>query len=393
MRVITKKDKRGLLVAFRRFLKAMSGERISQQAGEPLLESALDAGISFDALLNRENWGRAKEIMPELTAADYVEMLRDNRIEVRDLADEPNWHEVDNGFAVIAEAAHDFFMEICGRGGKWNIPSALINLAKVIRDHSLQAILSEELIEKLTKEDAEMNYFTFIQAIAHDFNAIEIDDEPTEQQQKRREEMDALVKAAIEGAQEPGSEEEAAPEGGPEEEVIDEPYPENEGPEGDGISDMARMFDTNFIIPDPNKIKRDAIREVLDNYTPEELLSIVDTINNGRRETVNTLIDILVDGKFDPTLESAKARDIHKAINIDLMPSFISCVNTQEGIHVDESQAEKFDILHDSWDLRPVAARKLYKLKLLIKEAETKDPDVIEALCDIERLYAAKEEE
>lgn len=389
MRIITKKDKRGLLVAFRRFLKAMSGERISQQAGEPLLESALEAGISFDAILNRENWGRARELVPDLSAADYIEMLCTNRIEVRDLAEEPNWHENENGFAVIAEAAHDFFMEVSGRGGKWNIPSALLNLAKAIRDHSLQAILSEELIEKLTRDDPEMNYFNFVQTIARDFNAIDIDDEPTEHQLKRSEEMDAIVRAA---AEEPEDGEEAQPRDGiPGAEAADfsdEPFPE----ETEG--ELSRMFevDVNFIIPDPNNTKRQAVRDALDNYTPEELLPIVDTINNGRRETLNTIIDIIVDGRFDPSLESMKAREIHRALNIDLQPSFIACVNTQRGIHVDEETAGKFDILHDSWDLRPAPMRKLYKLKMLVNQSETKDPDLLEAVADIERLYANNQE-
>ena len=44
MRTITEKDLRGLLVAFRTFIRPLSGERISQQAGIPLITKALDAG-------------------------------------------------------------------------------------------------------------------------------------------------------------------------------------------------------------------------------------------------------------------------------------------------------------------------------------------------------------
>lgn len=395
MRTITKKDKRGLLVAFRRFLRAMSGERISQQAGEPLLESAIEAGITFDSILNRENWGRAKELVPDLSAADYIEMLCNHRIKVCDLAEEPNWHENENGFTVIAEAAHDFFMEVSGRGGKWNIPSALLNLAKAIRDHSLQAILSEELITRLTAQDEEMNYFNYVQAIARDFNAIDINDEPTEYQIRRldriAEELDAEnTEAAGQQAGNAGEEEQQQPseEKEPETVDLDDPFPE------DPEEEYARTFDVdvNFIIPDPNNTKRQAVRDALDNYTPEELLSIVDTINNGRRETLNNIIDIIVDGRFDPSLEDMKASEIHRALNIDLQPSFIACVNTQQGIHVDEQTASRIDILHDSWDLRPAHMRKLYKLKMLVNESETKDPDLLEAVADIERLYTGNQE-
>lgn len=396
MRTITEKDRRGLLVAFRRFLRAMSGERISAQAGGPLLDEALEAGLSFDALLNRENWGRALEVVPDLTARDYVKIMCENGIEVKELTEEPRWHELENGFGVIAEAAHDFFMEVSGRGGKWNIPSALTNLAKAVREHSLQAILSEDLIGRLTAGDDAMTYFGYIEAIARDFDSLDIDDTPTPAQLLREKQQEEAVLAATteENPAPDGHENNEATESGPgtraedeyelETELDDSPFPEEEE-----IENTHGMVANFRLGAEPDMIKRSALRDVLENYTPAELAGIVDAVEGGRAETIGGLLDALARGRFDPALETADAAAIHRSVNADLMVSFIGCVRMQ-GIEMDEELAARYDILHDSWDLRTPQARKLHKLKDLVISSGTDDPDLLEAIRDIERLYASE---
>ena len=409
MRTITTKDKRGLLIAFRVFLRAMSGERLSQQAGDAILDKALDSGLSFDEILNKENWRRALAIIPTgLTAKDYIDILCEHRIDVREIKDEPMWHDVNNGFAIVAEAAHDFFMEVCGRGGKWNIPSALTNLAKAIKEHSLQAILSEKLITEVTEPDSEMTYFGYISAIIRDFNSLQIEDAPTEAQAARRqEEEDILHNAVSPGKEEsegeaarreeenespeqtPGPEE--TPAGGQEQEEEeeeiqpeDDPFPEPE--EDDDFNNL--QFETLITTQNtPRDMKKDSLRLVLENYTPTELLGLVATIEGGESMYVSDLIDYLTDGRFDPAKESADTRKVHQNISADLMPMFIDCVRSQN-IDMDDSLAANYDILKDSWDLRTPQVRKLHKLKKLILTYGLEDGDLMESIQDIEKLYS-----
>ena len=389
MRTITTKDKRGLLIAFRIFLRAMSGERLSQQAGGELLEQALAAGLTFDELLNKENWGRALAVVPNLTAKEYVDILSEHRIDVKEIKEEPMWHDINNGFGMVAEAAHDFFLEVSGRGGKWNIPSALTNLAKVIREHSLQAIMSEKLIEEVTSGDADMTYFGYLDAIVKDFDSLSVDTSLTEEQARRREEDETTVKAAI--TDELQQTEETPAEKGPAEneeyeQPEDAPYPEGPG-EGDELNTVAQ-FETMFVAQNtPREMKKDGLRLVLVNYTPSELLGLVKTIEGGENMYITDIIDFLTDGRFDPAAESAETKKIHQNISADLMPMFIDCVHSQN-IEMDDTLASNYDILKDSWDLRTPQVRKLHKLKKLIVTYGLEDQDLMEAIGDIEELYS-----
>ena len=391
MRIITEKDKRGLLIAFRVFMRTMTGERISQQAGDVILGKALDEGLSFDVLLNPGNWARALEVNPEPTAKDYIDILTEGKIDIRPLKEEELWHIPEKGFTIIAEAAHDFFMEVTGRGGKWNIPSALTNLAKCIQLHSLEAILSEELMNRVCSKSEDITYFGYILAILKDFNSLSIETGPTEAEQRRL--------AAKAGRKEESPEEkkdnankEEEPEEHQEPEVeeyldpADDPYPEM------GQEFQQGTFETSFIAQaNPRDMKRDCLKVVLENYTPYELMGLVQTVEGGETKTVSEIIDCLTDGNFDVTKESADARSIHQNISADLTPSFIDCVRLQ-GVEMDEAIASQYDILHDRWDLRTAETRKLHKLKRLILTYGIDDPDLNSAIGDIEELYKDKEQ-
>lgn len=375
MRTFTDKDKRGLLVALRVFLRNMNGERISQTAGAPLIQKALDAGIDADILLNKGNWERAKELEPGLQFKQYVEILSGGRIKIRHLKDEQDWHLTDNGFAVVAEAAHDFFMEVYGNGGKWNIPSAHVNLAKAIQAYSLQALLSEKLILAVSERDnAEaLTYFKYILIITKDFNSLPIETGPAERPQ-RTENMNQ---------EQPGNESETfEPEGQEEPEMPEEePYPEETDQGG---------FETVVIMQkNPNETKELCLRTVLLNYTPTELLGLVKTIDKGLSLTMQEIVSALANGRFDVRMEDAETRNIHQSINADLTQAFIDCVIMQ-GQTMDQEVASNYDILHDTWDLRSAEVRKRHKLLKLIYSEGKDDPDLMSAVEDIEKMYAEK---
>ena len=378
MRTFTDKDKRGILVALRVFLRSLNGERVSQQAGIPLIEKALAAGVTLDILLNRANWQRALEVAPELQLKDYIELLCSGGIQARTLKNEPDWHVPEDGFAVIAEAAHDFFMEVSGNGGKWNIPSALVNLAKAIRTHSLQAVLSEKLINEVKEKDEDVTYFNYILAIVKDFNTLKIDDEtpefkpiPAPTQEESTDDGKEADDGKISEEQNPGNEEE---------EIAEEvPYPEEGEQSG---------FETVVIMQrNPNEIKEATLKSVLLNYSAAELLGILKTMDGGLSLTLRDVITKLAEGKFDVRMEDAETRRIHQQINSDLMLPFIDCVNTQ-GQPMDQELASSYDILHDTWDLRSFNVRKRHKLLKLIFSEGMDDPDLLAAAEDIEKLYS-----
>lgn len=390
MRIITDKDKRGLLVALRVFLRAVNGERLPGSAGIPLIEKALESGLSFDQLLNKGNWERAQEVIPSLSFADYIELLCDRRIDVRELRDEPLWHESANGFSIVAEAAHDFYLELSGNGGKWNIPSALVNLAKVIRSYGLQPVLSEKLILEVLQNDPNTTYFNYILAIVNDFNTLSIETAPT-QWQERREQEDA--EAITETCEDPDgasgenenedvnweehglgdeNEEDSAPE--------DTPYPDPEEEQIPGFESVIVAANN------PNEMKKACLRTVLGNFSPNELLGLIRTIDGGMDLTLDDIVTKLANGQFDPKAEDVETRRIHQEINSSLIISFVDCVHMQNR-EMDEETAAEYDILHESWDLRTPEVRKLHKLLKLIYTQGKDDPDLLDAVSDIEQLY------
>lgn len=374
MRTITQKDKKALVPALRVFMRACTGERLPAAKAEEVIGHVLGEGITVDALLNRGNWMRALAEDPGLDLDGYVRWLCDgaNAKKVLDLKEEPNWHEPSGGWTTVAEAAHDFYMAVTGKGGKWNIPSALMNLAKAVSAHSLQAILSEELIAAVTGGE-ETTFFDYILAIAKDFNTLPVDDTPTAEQFSRN--------VSVYGDETAEKDDPApAPVTPYLEEDTDDPFPE-----ADILGDGYHL--SGGLIPDPMQEKRKSIANAIYAYTPQEILLLTETMEDAGDLSLSEIVDRLTSGEFDPAKESPAARQVHMALSGELSTSFIETVRMQQ-YEMDEAAAKDCDILHDSWDFRDKEVRKLHKLKKLIYASEELDDDLLEAVHDIERLYS-----
>lgn len=373
MRIITEQDKRGLLVALRTFLRHLNGERLSGSAGTPLIVRLLACGVSFDRILNPQNWARAKNKNENLTFKDYVDYLCDASNEVLSLKEEMHWHETSCGFDIVAECVHDFFQEISGRGGRWNIPSSLTNLAKAIERFTLEALMSEKLIGEITAKNADVNYFGYVAAIAGDFKSLSVDVSPT------AEEMAPGKREALQ--------DEAPAEHAPEDEPFPEPEQQDEYEmQDDGTSGPSTEVITRILFPNPNDTKKEMLKKVLADYTFKEVNGLIRAIPDGERLTLGEILDVLVRGKFDIALEVEETREVHRSLNADLMQSYIICVNGQ-GVQMDEKTASQHDILHENWDFSTPNAKKLQKLLRLIYDKGKDDPDLLDAVPDIEQLY------
>ena len=374
MRIITEKDIKALSTALRVFIRALSGEKVPTPTAVTILQRAVNEGLTFDEIFNKENWGRALALYPSLTASEYIDTMCMRQIEVRALKQEAGWFEPENGIKVITEASHDFYMTVSGKGGKWNLPSAMTNLARVIENYSLEAILSEKLINDVTASKGELTFFDYIVVLMQNLDEFKVDTEPTEATVQRQEEA---------GSEEqlPSEEEETETE---QNQPEDDPYPDDSENLGGG-------FETTFLMPDdPRDFKINSLRIVVESYNPIELRSIIRTIPDYETLSLNEILQNLAEGKFDTDNEDPDMRSVHMSLNGDLMPSFIDCVRMQ-GIEMDETIAEKYDILHDSWDLRDANVRKLHKLKKLIFIHGDEDPDLLAAIKDIEYLYSDSE--
>ena len=372
MRTITEKDITGLAGALRVFIRAMSGERLALPFASALAASAIGEGLSVDAILNPANWNRVLEACEAQapSAEEYIRMLVERAVEVRELTEEPSWHEADSGWETVAEAAHDFYMKVTGKGGQWSTPSALTNLAKAVSAHSLQAILSESLADAVSQDGEPRSFFDYVKTIASDFNSLPVDDTPTEAQVRRRtEELETLE--AIDSAA--GADAEAEPVN-PE----DMPYPEMQG----------EFFpETTVLSPDPRNYKRNSLLSIILGYNLVEISALAATIDDPEGMSLSQIVEKLADGDFRVSRETADARAIHMSLNGDLVNSFVTCVRTQ-GIEMDADQAAKYDLLHDSWDLRDPNIRKLHKLRRLIHQYGSSDDDLLSAELDLQKLYS-----
>lgn len=395
MRIITENDRRALIPALYCLSRAFCPTRLSQKGAETLIGEALAQGVTLDELFNPGNWRRAAAGYPDgPTPAQCVNFIIRGE-DVRPLRDEPSWFSEETGFAIVAEALHDFFSEACGRGGKWSTGSALKNIAKAIEKHGLQALFSEKLVKELTDADPKMTFFGFIAAIVKDFNSIPVDKELTEEQEHRflyrddngpepaepgpADEEDAAARAEAEAAEAAAraGEEEDGGAGTYEDPPEDEPFPEFEA-----------GFETEIQMSmQPDEAKRDTIRQVMLGYTPNELMGIVRTIEAGENLPLGAVLDKLVLGQFNPALETPEARSIHDAICADMLPAFQQ-VAAFHRFPVDKETISNYDLLHDSWDLRSPQVRKLHKLRSLITRCGKEDPDLVDAIDDIEKLYA-----
>lgn len=376
MRTITQKDKKGLEAAFRVFARELSGQRMSSDTCGTLVSRALAEGITVDELLNRGNWARALAGVAELSPEEYVDALCESRIDVRELKDEPGWHDTQYGWRIVAEAAHDFYMSVTGKGGRWNIPSSLMNLAKAVSAHSLQSVLSEGLIFAVTSADEPATYFDYIQAIAKDFNSLPVDESLTAEQEARRSRAEETL-----NIQDPGQDAGGGYVSGevPGDAPEDEPFPECGDDDGSTV-----------LTPNPTDYKRSSIQSFITGCSMSEIAGLARTMENGESLSLSDFIENLTHGRFDRNLETPEIRKVHMRLNADLFDSFLEAVKMQGFDTEDEDrrrELERFDLLHDSWDFRTPQVRKLHKLKSLIFQYGSDDEDLIDAITDLQDFY------
>lgn len=379
MRKITDKDLGGLLAALRAFTGHLSGERLSRKKGLALLEKALlFNGNTVDELLNKENWGRAAAACPGLTAEGYVDALANRDIEVRELRAETGWDDPVNGFALVAEATHDFYMELTRKGGKWNIPSALKNLADAIRAYGLQSILSEKTVRKVNdgRKDA-VTCYAYIEALLKDPSLIEPEGE-TDAQQERREEEENMVDLLI---AQPSPNMDEMPD-----------FPEEE--ESIYLNGIETPVDaeTSLVVKEsPSDVKKRCVLDAIQDYTLSDMSHLFASVKGDGKLTFAETVERIALGLFDPSTEDDVAQNVHKSLNADLVDRFVDCVRMQ-GVEMSREVAERYDILHEGWDLRSDEMRRLHKVKALIFAYGEDDPDLLEAVKDLERMYLGTEE-
>lgn len=401
MRTFTEKERTAVAKAFLRFMAYMDGRRATVKTYQKMTDKALDRGISLDVIFNPLNYSRACEFEPSANAETYLECIAERRIISKPLTEENDWMS-SGGFDAVAESFHDFFQDICPRGGIWQTPSAKTNLAKAIDAHGLQAIMSEKLITSSYGDDGSITCFNYILELVRHPDSFVIDKELTEAQALRLEEERSLY-----GDQEPEPtaednwlengddelppnglrlknelEEGAGEEDGQQEMQEEAPADEEPEPEDEyeGVSTIINVNTT------PLQMKRNAVNDVISGLTPKELLLLSSTVPDAA--TILDVIDKLSKSEF--TLpENTEVRMIYQRINAELVPYFINCIRLQ-GMPMDEKGAIELDLLYAGWDLRDEKTRIIQKLNLLISgnEDARDDKDLRRAVRDLEKYYS-----
>lgn len=387
MRKFTEKDKAALARAFRLFMQYCTGVKEPVKTFVPLIEEALEYGLTVDSLFNRENYSRAGAITPNPTARQYLDILLEGSIEVRDLKDEPYWMDMpETDFDNLSECYHEFYVDICKRGGRWSSINARQNFMRALDRTSLQALCSSELMEEVADvkdwdEDKGITIYQFIEKIANDLKTYHPDTSLTEEQLQRRKDMG--YDRSLEAVSAPEGEDSDLNPENIDPQSLDDPY-------AGFFEDMAQ--DTNIVARDPRHYKRDLIWGIIARLSPKEIAQFAEVVGE-EGEPVQNLEDMvnkMTDGKVMVEMEDGLQRDTHAFINGELSGAFISCV-TNQGFEMNNDLAAKYDFLVDNWDLRDPKTRKLYKLKDLILTHASDDFDLIGAIPDLEDLYSEKE--
>lgn len=396
MRKFTENDLTGLARAFQTFMGSMNGQQVKVSTHLPVVERALAEGITVDELLNAANYFRAKEITPNATLDEYADILIHNQIPVKELKDEPDWDDP-NAFPLLAEIFHDYYMEICPKGGTWGTAVAKMNLQHALGRYSLQGIMSEELIRSAMEKTGlgrNMTCYQFIQDILINRDSYHVDTSLSEEQTRRRNleacsHMDANEADSSEGHPEAGDFVELDTEGSPD---PDDPtiYGETDGSGEENVDGVQSAFVT---MPSPKEYKRAHVLEAVKGLEIKEFKELSRMYDE--EISVDEFITNLADGKFDTRMESAEARNAHQYINGTLYPHFIECAAWQ-GVEVSEETAANMDLLKISWDMRDKKTRKLQKIKELIYNnavENTDDVDLMSVIDDLEKLYSKEEED
>ena len=387
-RTFTEKDKSAIATALMVFLREMDGKIRKSRTLLPIVESALERGLTLDQIFNRQNWLRAFNATNGNLAPDnYIDLMYCRSITCREIKEEDGWCDDMETMSLLAKCFHDFYMQICPKGGTWSTDNARLNLEKAIRMHSLQAIMSEKAITdamQASGDGQELTCFNYVLCIIKE--KVEIQDLLTEQQtfkRQRDEEFEILDEEADaeDNLESPGDKKlRAEPEPEDDDATI---YPDDENDEDEEFYNLET--DTFVSMMNPREMKRSAIISIIYNYMMDELNELITLVPDVT--TLADFIEKLTDGNIDTTHETAKAREIHQLMNGELLPSFITCISMQ-GFEMTEELALTHDPLTEKWDFRDERTRKVHKLKRLIYTHGNEDQDLLNCIPDIEKVYS-----
>lgn len=385
MRQFTDKDIAAASVALMGFIGSLDGKIRKSKTLLPVVEMALYNGLTFDELFNKYNWERAAEKIKGLSPEDYVNLLSANEVICRSIKDEEGWCDDMHTMYLLAKSFHDFYMEICPKGGTWSTDNARINLEKAIKMHSLQALMSETAIAAAIgkkEEEQELTCYNYIAGIIKDW--YHVDDALSEEQLTR-----CSSEEATSCSEEAGHDDEAQEETG----LVTETAPNNDDDTIWEQYNACLAMEEHPFMPEeifvafmlPREMKKTALQSIIYNYRMDELSELLKMVP--KATTLSDFIEQLTDGEIDLSRDSPTTREIHQYINGDLLPTFINCIRMQ-GYEMTEEMAQKHDPLTESWDFRDERTRKVHKLKQLIYNFGNEDKDLLDCIEDIERFYA-----
>lgn len=393
-RIFTENDRLAASVALMAFLREMDGKTRKSKTLLPVVEHALEGGVTFDELFNRQNWLRASAAVEGLSPDDYIALMISRSIDCRSIKEEEGWCDDMDNMSLIARCFHDFYMHICPKGGTWSTDNARLNLENAIKIYSLQALMSEKSIRNAMGEDEnapELTCFNYVLGVIK--HTVEVEDtlsEPQYMLKNRDEEYQILEEEQDTEGQEEEKEDED------EQADVAKKLRTEPEPEEDDLSIYDQMdedgfwgedADTFVSLTNPREMKRGAIMSIIYNYMMDELNELIALVPDVT--TLSDFVEKLTDGNIDAANETTKAREIHQIMNGELLPAFINCINMQ-GFEMTEELAMTHDPLMEKWDFRDERTRKLHKLKRLIYNHGEEDQDLLNCIPDIEKLYATE---
>ena len=396
-RIFTENEKSAISVALLVFFREMDGKSRKSKTLLPVVESAIVGGLTLDELFNKGNWLRLSSVISGLTPNEYVEHLLLREVNCLPIKEEDGWCDDMKNMSLIGKCFHDFYTEICPKGGTWSTDNARLNLEKAIKLHSLQALMSEKSINDAMKSEtgeSEITCYNYVLGVVK--GQIAVDDNLTETQHVLKNHDSECTYYEESEANQEDIDINKVPEGAdfrsePVPADIDEAiFPTHEEMNIEDFDDEWDSEDGNeaFVaLMDPREMKRAAILSVVYNYTFEELNELMQSVPETR--TLADFVEKLTDGHIDVSSESIRARSIHQNMSSELIPFFINAVRMQ-GYEMDEVLAVNHDALVERWDFRDEKTRKAHKLKTLIYTHGDNDEDLLNCIADIEKLYFAE---
>lgn len=410
MRKFTDNDLQAAAAAFQVFIRRVGGASLRPGPAAEAVRAAAEAGVTLDELFNKANFVRSAAL-GFTEPSEYVGAMARRDIQTLGVAEEPDWND-ETGISLLAELFHTFFTKICPKGGTWRTASARNNLEWAVQRFTLQAVLSEALIEEVKAPFAEggkpFTCFNYLHCLLHDAGSYHIEKEPTEQTRNLLKELSEAAATVVENPSgEKASPRSAAFAAVPDGEVNDtDIYGGEAGEDGgspgpaDPDIDPYAMEEEDFltegtlIAQDPTDYKRECVKDAILGISIREAQALAATLDAGEPASILVLVEELAAGRFDPEKEDLQARDAHQSINNDLGLAFVECVRLQ-GVELDDESVQKYDPLKDNWDLRDAPTRKFQKMQKLVFHAGNGDvdPDLLDALRDLEKMYAAENAE